>query len=337
MNRFCFAFLFAFCGIIVNARAANLQCLANIGADDAAFITPMYNNVLSGMPPEQQNIDANKTKMFNLVAANIYASCLNGGNNLLDFNKIAESSQFLIPFTYKNNEKYVLNVDTEKLFDYINIPMGFLVMNDRTKTPGDIVKKTDMPNDYFFDSDCSDHWVRANLSDDAAVNVAGQAAFGNKNEYFLDFPVGKSCRAFPGLVLGDLGGWGGKEKIISYSNYLSARKALTSFSGALQNTACSGGGQNLAVYLVALNVLPANLSDVQSAPSEKSGNSGWVIGGGIGAAGSTAAAIFIGSNPVGWIIGAVGAAGAAVAGTLIPKDLANIDQVLILSEPEIIR
>ena len=327
MNRFCFAFLFAFCGIVANAGAANLQCLADIGADDAAFITPMYNNVLSGLPPEQQNIDANKTKMFNLVAANIELHCLNGGD-INDFQTIADSTGFVIPFTYTNGQKYKMQVDTAKLFEHINLPTGFLVVNNRNYVPGDIIKKSDMPTDYYFSNDCSDHYVRLNISDDVSVNVAGQTAFGEyggkQNEFFLDFPVTKNCRAFPGLVLGDFGGLGGAEKIVVYTNYINAQKAVRTFADALKNTACAN--QNLAVYMVAL----------ESVPTQKPGSTGLVIGAGVGGAAAGAITVALASNPVGWVIAAVGAAVGAVAtgvSALFYKDLADIQQVVVLAGP----
>ena len=332
MNRFCLAFLFAFLGIVSNATAANLQCLADIGANDATFITPMYNDVLAGQAPTQENIDANKPKMFGLVAANVILQCLNGPDRN-DFQTVADSKEFIIPFSYKDKVKYKLQVDTAKLFDYVNLPTGFLVVNKRTYIPGDVIKKSDMPTDYFFSSDCSDHYVRLNLSDDAGVNVAGQSAFaaygGKENEYFLDFPVEKNCRAFPGLVLGDFGGWGAPEKIIAYTNYLDAQGAAESFAKALQNTSCAN--QNLAVYLVSL----------ESMPAQKDGTTGIVIGAGVGggAAAATLTAV-LASNPVGWVVGAVGlAVGGIVAGvsSLFYKDLADIQQVVVLKGPYIVK
>lgn len=327
MSKLGCAFLLAFMGITINATAANLQCLANIGADDAAFITPMYNNILNGMAPTQENIDANKTKMFGLVAANVELQCLNGGD-LDDFQTIANSGHFIIPFTYKDGKKYKMQVDTAKLFEYINLPTGFLVVNNQNYAPGDVVKKTDMPTDYFYSNDCSDHFVRLNISNKVPVNVAGQTAFGEyggkQNEFFLDFPVKKNCRAFPGLVLGDFGGLGGAEKIVAYTNYLSAQNAAQSFADALKNTACRN--QNLAVYLVAL----------ESAPNQKTGTKGWVIGAGVGGAAAGAITVALASNPAGWVIAAVGAAVGAVAtgvSALFYKELADIPQVIILNGP----
>lgn len=333
MNKFYCAFLSIILGgIVSNAHALNAQCLADIGSDNATFVSPMHTEVLSGQLPTQENVDANNSKMFGLVGANIELKCLNGQPNLNDFQAIAESKAFIIPFTYTNNEKYLLQVDTEKLFDYINLPTGFIVTNNRNYKPGQIIKKSDMPTDYWFDGDCSDHYVRINISNDAAINVAGQKAFGeyggSKNEFFLDFPVGKNCRSFPGLVLGDFGGLGAEEKIVAYQNYVSAQKAAQSFADALQSSSCSN--QNLAVYLVAL----------ETTPVAQGGTEGVVIGAGIGGAAAGAITVALASNPAGWVIGAVGAVvGGVVAGVsaLFYKELTPIDQVVVMKGPYIIR
>ncbi len=264
MKKLFVSFLFLLCGIVSNADAITAPCLAAIGADDAGFINPMYNNVLGGKPPIQENIDINKIKMFNLVADNVKTKCFDASATKNDFAAITQYAQFIIPFKYKDNKKYKMQVDTSKMFEYLNLPVGFLVINNRKLTAGDIIKKSNMPTDWFYSNTCSSHNPRLNIANDAAINVAGQAAFGKyageKSEYFLDKPVGKSCRAFPGLVLGDFGGWGAAEGIVVYKNYLSAQKAIQSFHSALQNTPCSQQ-QDLAIYLVSLDNIRVKNSD----------------------------------------------------------------------------
>jgi len=256
MNKLFVSFLFLLFGTVTGADAVTAPCLATIGNDDVGFITPMYNNVLGGKPPIQDNIDTNKSRMFNLVADNVKAKCLDASATKADFIAITQNAQFIIPFKYKDNKKYKMQVDTTKMFEYLNLPVGFLVINNRKLGPGDIIKKSDMPTDWFYSNNCSSHNPRLNIANDAAINVAGQAAFGKyagaKSEYFLDKPVGKACRSFPGLVLGDFGGWGAPEGIVVYKNYLNATTAIKTFQDALKSSACSQQ-QDLAIYLVSLD------------------------------------------------------------------------------------
>ena len=330
MNRLLVAFLLLFVSVS-GAIAKDAQCLAAIGNDDAGFVSLMYQ-YLGGKPPfPQENTDEHKNELFGLVAANIELKCLNGPNRN-DFQTIADSKEFQIPFTYKDNKKYILQVDTAKLFsEYIDIPTGILVVDNRNYKPGDVIKKSDMPTYYFFDSACSDHYVRLNLSDDAGVNVAGQKVFaeygGSKNEFFLDFPVGESCRSFPGLVIADIGTLGAKEQLVAYRDYLSAQRAVETFATALKSTACSNNSNRLAVYLVSLDTKKI---------VDKNGTSGWVIGAGVGGAAAGALAVALGSNPVGWIIGAVGAVVGGIAtgvSALFYKELTPIEQVVVLKGP----
>lgn len=340
------------------AKSADIACLTKIGQDEENFLTPFKDLVvdktlLTKGPELQDFIDSNKAKFYALIAGNVLSHCILPPN-YSDFNKIADASSIVIPFEI-DTQKYDITVDTTYLFDHIELPTAILVFNNRTKSPGDVIKKSEMPKDYFFSSDCSDHYIKFNLSDDACVNVAGQSAFaaygGSDNEYFLDMPVGKSCRAFPGLVLGDFGGWGAEEKVIAYNNYQEGRKAMKAFASRLQNTAC--GNQGLAVYQVSINNMPveqngkegfAIAAGVVGAPMAYLGITAglYALGVGVGSYSAASMAIFSGalassSVPVaGWIVAGV----LTVAGTVAafwPYDLADVPQVVVLSDPEIIR
>jgi len=281
--------------------ATGIPCLDNIGRDTDNFIVPFKNLVnnealLINGPELQKFVDSHDQDFYGLTVSGIIKHCT--GSNNANMNLLADTDEITIPFMI-SSQKYELIVNTDKLFMHMQRPVAFLVMKDTNKRPGDIVNKSDIPkNTYFFSNACSDHTIRFNLSNKAAVNQAGQAAFaaygGAENEFFLDMPVGKSCRAFPGLVLGDFGAINSQEKIVVYTNYKEARKALKAFVGALHNTACSN--QGLAVYLV----------DIENIPPEKDNMSIWVAVGGI-------------------------------LGTFVPPNLADIQRVTILSEPEIIK
>lgn len=344
-----FTFSILLSAMVINCGFCDIPCLDAIGGNTETFISPL-KDIVDANTLNQAFVDSNKAKLYGLVAGNVLVHCVGSS----DLNTIADSNFVVIPFTM-NDQKYDLTINTTQLFNYIEIPTELLVVNNRTKTPGDVIKKSDMPKNYFFSDKCSDHHVRFNLDNKAAVNKAGQAAFaaygGSENEFFLDMPVGKSCRAFPGLVLGDFGGWGAAEKIVSYKNYQEGRKALKLFAAKLQNSSC--GNQGLAVYQVSIN----------NQIVEKNGKKGWAIaagivgtpmmylgvtaglyalGVGVGSTGAAAMAVFSGAlgaatvPVVGWIVAGVAVATAATI-AFLPKDLADVEQVVVLSEPEIIR
>ena len=280
--------------LVIHGGICDIPCLNKIGQDTNNFINKL-NTIVGSETLNQEFVDTHQTDFYDLVGQGIINHCASAGSR--NMNAIADIDYIVIPFVLKN-QKYDIKVNTDKLFTHVQRPSALLVVNKTTLRPDDIVKKSDMPKRYFFPDDCSDHHVRFNLNNNAAVNKAGQSAFaaygGAENEFFLDMPVGKSCRAFPGLVLGDVGGWGAAETIIVYTNYKEARKALKAFANNLNHTACSNSG--LAVYMV----------DIQNIPPEQS--------------------------RLTWSV-AIG----GVLGFFVPQNLADIPQVTILSDPEIIK
>lgn len=281
---------------IISDGMCKLECIPKIGNDTPNFINKI-KTLVGNKSLDQSFVTEHEREFYELITKNVSAHC----PNRKDINDIADTESILIPFKI-NEQPYDITVNTAGLFDYLERgAFAFLVMPDRNKKPGDIVTKASMPKEYFFSSECSGHYVRFNLSNKAAVNRAGQTAFaaygGSENEFFLDMPVGKNCRAFPGLVLGDFGGWGAKEKIVVYTNYREARKAYKAFAAALQNSAC--GNQDLAVYMVGIKDVPA----------DKGTDKSWML----------------------LINGVLGAL------AFLPQDLADIQQVTILSDAIFIR
>lgn len=142
--------------------------------------------------------------------------------------------------------------------------LAIFVYNKNDKKPGDEIKLSDIPKLYWSDK-CSDHTIWENLDDDAAINVAGRQVFNKyyldagmdkffskvKNfEYFLDFEEGNNRRAFPGLVLTELGGGGLSPAELVVSSYDKATIAqyAEEFANELKNTACAN--DNLSIYVV---------------------------------------------------------------------------------------
>lgn len=317
---------------------SGIQCLTDIGNDQETFVNAIKTQILHGQEFNQRLVDREKHKLYTIVAANIVTHCIDT-NNLNDFNHdIVDATKIDIPFKL-DDKYYKLTVDVETLFEYINIPAGVLVTNLRNKRPGDVITKAETPSDYISSFDCSDHWVRLDLSDSSPVNVAGKAAFPEytDQEFFIDFPFGKNNRAFPGLIIGAKTGWGGAEQVVWYPNYRVARAKAKQFAEGLNNTACSK--DNLVVDVVSLTTKPVTQGD----------KTGWAItaeiGGGVGTAISIAGAVAAVSGVVaattwevpvaGWIVAAVAATVATVSGiiAIAPSSLADMNQVMILDGP----
>ena len=254
-----------------------------------------------------------------------------------------------------DNKTYSFDFDVKTMMNYTDTRLGILVVNDKTKKPGDVILKSEMPRDYFWPQDCSDYYIALNLDDNAPVNLAGQSVFGefggSRNEFFLDFPVGSSCRAFPGLVLMDKTN-STAETIVSYRNVVTGAEKIKAFTDRLHNTSCSSAG--LAAYLVALDIKKDTASS----------NAGWMIaagvtGGAMAWLGTSAllmsslvtlptwgiiqsgilssallsSAAAASAVPVaGWIAAGVLATGAAAI-ALYPSEIEDIKQVMVLSGP----
>ena len=104
-----------------------------------------------------------------------------------------------------------------------------------------------------------------------------------------------------------------------------ARENAKKFADALQNTPCAN--DMLAVDVVSLNTIPV----VQN------GKKQWAIGGGVAGGASIGLGIALASNPVGWIIAGIAAVGGAVAYAIAPQSLADMEQVMVMDGPYLIK
>lgn len=338
LQRF-FALFCLFCAIVTNAKAdAMSDCMTVIGQNQQGFIDVLSKEIF----PNTEKLDdaivkKNKNKILTLIAGNIGTLCNK------NFEEIVSSPTGKVSFELKN-QKYAFLFNTSDVFDFLDVRTGIMVYNNRTKTAGDVIKVGDI-NKLYWSDECSDHTIWDNLDDDAAVNQAGQKSFtsygGSSNEYFLDFEEGNNRRAFPGLVLMDETS-STTEKIVTFKNLTSAIDAAKKFQSALKNSACSS--QGLAVYVVGLDV-----------KADSTNKDGWALG--IGIAGgalmyvgivSTAAIASAGSAGVaaaislalgvtwvpvvGWIVAGVAVAAAGIT-ALVPGNIEDIKQVMVIAGP----
>ena len=321
------------------------SCTAMFAANQETFLKPLTKDIFKDAAKlEEQNVKKNRAKILTLLAGNIFTHCN------ADLAEIAETPRGRVDFVYKD-QKYAFAFNTTDVFEYLDMRTGIMVYNKRDNTAGDVIKVGDIKK-LYWSKDCSDHVIWDNLDDDAAVNVAGQKTFssygGSKHEFFLDFEEGNNRRVFPGLVLMDET-WSTQEKLVTFTNLPTAIEAAKKFQTNLKNSSCSN--QGLAVYVVALDVRKTDT---------KTNKTGWAIaasvGGGtlayiglsaalattsaVAATGSMAlvnatlaGASVASSVPVyGWVVAGVLVAAAGVI-SLIPGEIENIQQVMVISGP----
>lgn len=348
-----FILFLMFFSVTANATVLD-SCLQKISSNNSLWQERLFdkkNGIFNTLGTQEKLTDdmvqKNKAKIYTLLAGNILLNC---NKNLSD---IAKQPRALIYFKHDTNN-YAFDFSTEKLFDYMEIRTGILVINKKNLSPGDVLELSSLPkNKKFFSDDCSDHTIWDNLDDDAAVNVAGQETFneygGSKNEFFLDFAEGDDRRAFPGLVLMDKT-LSTQESIVTYRNVNTAMEKTQQFASKLKNGACSN--QGLAVYAVALDVKKADTSSEKIgwaiAASVGGGALAWIGLSAAAAAAPVAATALIpavigdallataaGSSTVpvvGWVIAGVAVA-AATAIALYPAEIEDLQQVMILDGP----
>ena len=338
---------------VANAADNALEtCLQKISADAKTWESGI-SAIFGNSELDDTNVEQNKARVYQLLSERFGSLC---GTELVPIAK-QNIERGQINFKHKNKD-YAFDFSINRLYEDLGIQTGILVINKRDLYPTKILEKSSLPKSTsrlrpyrFFTDDCSDHTIWENLDDDAAVNYIGQSVFseygGTKNEFFLDFAVGDDNRAFPGLVLEDVT-WSSEEKIVTYTNIKTAVERTQQFADKLKNSACSN--QQLAVYLVALNVKEQPKTTVSGNRDTAATVTGSIAGAGLAvggvstgvlasSAGGAAAAAFggaagaVGWIPVaGWVVaGALGITAAAIA--VWPQTIVDIKRVMILDGP----
>lgn len=210
---------------------------------------------IAGSDLTQEYISNNVDDFFVPVSEIIRDKCMDVNyimNNPTILKDVSQIPTIKIPFQ-DNSKYYELNISSTDLLNYITIPTLILVTKtDLKKQPGQAIKATEMPKDYFFNEYCSDHelWF-SGLDDAAPVNVAGQAAFPgySDDEFYIDFPIGSGTRAFPGLIISNTTtGSEDVDRVLWFKNFAIGNKAAQDFAKGLQGSKCSN--DNLQVYVV---------------------------------------------------------------------------------------
>ncbi|MBN1324741.1 MAG: hypothetical protein JW974_00775 [Alphaproteobacteria bacterium] len=342
--RIIFSLILTF-GIVNFAVADNFRdCMQKINdpINNSGFFEGMDSIFPDKQDLTQEIVTKKAPKIYNLLAANILAYC---ADYIAEFSELETGK---ISFA-RNNKKIAFEFSIKKLFEHINLRTAIMVYNDRSKVTGDVIKLSDIGKTYWSD-ECSDLSIWDNLDDDAAVNQAGQRVFssygGSKNEFFLDFEEGNNRRAFPGLVLMDKTG-STTEKIVTFSNILTGKEKTKQFADSLQNSMCSN--QGLAVYLVGIDTFPdpRNKNSYAIAAGVTGGTMALL---GLGSALATTTAVAATGSMIlvnttlglaaassavpvaGWIAAAVLTTTAGII-AMVPQDLQDIQQVMVLDGP----
>lgn len=322
-------------GNVANADVLN-DCMRRV-SDNADFQKAMTEEIFKDPSTlTQEGATQNKSKILGLIAGEVLLNCMS------DLNVLTRAANGKVWYP-RDGKTYAFQFKMDELFQYINIPTGIMLYNNPSLSVGSVIKLSDISKLYWSD-ECSDHTIWDNNDDDAAVNIAGQSAFsqygGSQNEYFLDFED-NDRRAFPGLVLIDKTG-STTEKIVSFNNLHTAIAAAQGFANALNNTAC--GNDGLAAYVVALNVQPDDINkDGFAVAAGVTGGTMAMLGvatavkaGGLVAALTTAAGATSVVPVWGWILGGLTGV-AAGALSLIPGEIADIQQVMVMDGPYLIK
>ena len=131
-----------------------VQCLIDIGNDEEAFVNILKSEIVKNRKFDQTFVDKEKEKIYGLVASNIVLHCLDV-DNLNDFNHdIVDPNTLDIPFKM-DNLYYILRIDVATLFEYINLPVGIMVVNKdlQNKRIGDVITEAETPSDYVSSAD----------------------------------------------------------------------------------------------------------------------------------------------------------------------------------------
>jgi hypothetical protein len=316
------------------------DCMQAI-SNNTAFQSAMTSEIFKTQSDfTQEFVTQNKSKIFGAIGSTMLLEpqC---SDNISTLARRANGKVWL----KQPDKTYAFQFQMTDLFQYLTIPTGIMLYNNKTLKTGDVIKLSDISKLYWSD-ECSDHNIWDNLDDDASINIAGQKVFsqygGSKNEFFLDFEEGNNRRAFPGLVLMDKTN-STSEAIVAFNNLHTSIKATEDFANALTGTACARDG--LVAYTVSLDVKPYAASGEKRVWGYSAGIAGatpLVVGIGLSKGAAALGLTKVGSvlattaGPVGWIIGGILAATATTI-ALIPEKIQDIQQVMVLDGPHILK
>lgn len=146
-------------------------------------------------------------------------------------------------------------LDAETVFNYVNFPTSFLFSTMNNLAPGYSIST--FRGAYITTDNCSDQSIGGHSDHNTTIHLAATATnlphtCENGITYFVDYPVGRSNRVFPGLLLESCASFFGQEHLIRVLNYKKALTLAHTFADNINlpqyNKNCSSQGLNM--YLV---------------------------------------------------------------------------------------
>ena len=198
--------LLLFAGVVHSGLCDDLAipCLYKINVDSE--FQKDLSEIVGENELNQTFVDNNRDDFFELFFYYIRKYCYADYKNL---DKLAAAKEFDIPFTLgiENKQDYIINIESKKFFSTERFERtAFLVApNELSKHPGETIKNTELPEDWFWTTKCSTRSVNGRgVYPSEAVATAGKDAFveynartDNKTMYFLDPPLKHNNRFFP--------------------------------------------------------------------------------------------------------------------------------------------
>lgn len=211
-------------------------------------------NIISLNENETINDVAKDSARLVKIGNTILESCIKPGitgHTLSAFNQWLYKHDS-IPITI-GTQTCLFNAET--IFNYVGFPTSVLFSKQTNLKPGDTVQTFN--GGYVTTDKCSDQAIGGHSDHKTTVHLAASAVnFPHNCEngitYFVDYPVGKANRVFPGLLLESCASFFGQEHLIRILNYKTALTLVRTFVDNVNNTQydkhCANQGLN--VYLV---------------------------------------------------------------------------------------
>lgn len=257
------------------------SCIQNLSSF-ASFRSAIRKAMETESVINKNTVEQNKTTLYPIIAREVVELCITQGSALhigqysvqkrisnfeLDLKPITEFNNWLyhkdslpIPLPEKKGKESVtVEISAEELLSYspITIPTSVLVINRTNLKPYDSLTDSAVDREYFFEDKCSDRSIGGHSDHSTTIHRAAKAAGFKHNcenglTFFLDYPLNKERRVFPGVLLESCASFLGQEHLITEKNYAKAIKTIRKFvdniNGADYGAKCSG--QDLAVYVI---------------------------------------------------------------------------------------
>lgn len=237
----------------VAASSRTDECLRAIAADDS--FKEAIKNIYSNNTIDQTTTDDHRGAILEQISTSTRTLCVKQLQALAD---LAGNTKLQIPYT-QNNRQYKFEFKVDDLFRYMPLHVAIAIYNSPDLQPGKVINRTDLPNDIWWNDNCSDHDT-VNIDNDAIINEAGRAIELSDNRATRrdDYIIAFDKKPFPGMIRIDEQG-SSTIHIVAYNNYKTAYLKFKQYIKKINELdASSGHCQGLHAYLIGLNFSVTN-------------------------------------------------------------------------------